>query len=73
MASEDFSEFGRAGIPSVIFWVGATEPAKLADAKSRGISLPSLHSSLFAPYMPNTLKTAIRAETTAAVALLGQP
>jgi len=73
MASEDFSEFGRAGIPSVIFWVGATESSKLADAKSKGISLPSLHSSLFAPYIPNTLKTAIRAETTAAVALLGQP
>lgn len=73
MASEDFSEFGRAGIPSVIFWVGATAPARLAEAKAKGMSLPSLHSSLFAPYLPSSLKTAIRAESTAALALLGQP
>jgi amidohydrolase len=73
MASEDFSEFGRAGIPSVIFWVGATEPARLAEAKTKGMSLPSLHSSLFAPYLPATLKTAIRAESTAALAVLDQP
>lgn len=73
MGAEDFSEFGRAGIPSVIFWVGAAEPAKLAEAKAKGTTLPSLHSSLFAPYIPDAIKTAIRAESTAAFELLGQP
>lgn len=73
MASEDFSEYGRAGVPSVIFWVGAADPAKLTEAKAKGTSLPSLHSSQFAPFMPNTLKTAIRAETSAALELLDQP
>lgn len=73
MGAEDFSEFGRAGIPSVIFWVGAAEPVKLAEAKAKGVSLPSPHSSLFAPYNPGTLKTAIRAETSAALELLSQP
>jgi amidohydrolase len=73
MGSEDFSEFGRAGIPSVLFWVGAADPAKLAEAKAQGKPLPSLHSSLFAPYVPDAIKAAIRAEATAAFELLGQP
>jgi hippurate hydrolase len=73
MGSEDFSEFGRAGIPSVLFWVGAADPAKLAEAKAQGKTLPSLHSSLFAPYVPDAIKSAIRAEATAAFELLGWP
>lgn len=73
MAAEDFSEIGRAGIPSVMIWVGAADPAKLAESQKTGLPLPALHSSLFAPMMPDALKTAIRAETTAALDLLGQP
>jgi hippurate hydrolase len=73
MAAEDFSEFGRAGIPSVILWVGATDPQKLTQSKQTGVPLPGLHSSLFAPSLPDALKTAIRAESTAAFELLGQP
>ncbi len=73
MGAEDFSEFGRAGIPSVLFWVGAAEPEKLAESRKTGVPLPSLHSSLFAPALPTALKTSIRAETSAALELLGQP
>jgi hippurate hydrolase len=73
MAAEDFSEFGRAGIPSVVIWVGATDPQKLAQSKQSGFPLPGLHSSLFAPSLPDALKTAIRTESTAAFELLGQP
>lgn len=73
MGAEDFSEFGRAGIPSVIFWVGASEPAKWEDAKKSGVPLPGQHSSLFAPSLPDSLRTAIRTETAAALELLGQP
>ena len=73
MGAEDFSEFGRAGIPSVIFWVGASDPAKLAQSKQSGVPLPSTHSSLFAPMLPESLRTAIRAESAAAFALLNQP
>ena len=73
MGAEDFSEFGRAGVPSVIFWVGAVDPAKLAQSKQSGVPLPGTHSSLFAPLLPDSLRTAIRAEATAAFALLNQP
>ena len=73
MGSEDFSEFGRAGVPAVMLWVGAAEPAKIEAAKASGTSLPSLHSATFAPDRERTLRTAIQAETTAALELLGKP
>jgi amidohydrolase len=73
MGAEDFSEFGRTGVPSVIMWIGAADPQKLAQSKQTGIPLPGTHSSLFAPSMPDSLKTAIRAESTAAFELLDQP
>ena len=70
MVSEDFSEFGLAGVPSVMFYVGATEPAKFEAAQKSGTILPGLHSSLWAPDYQPTLKTAIKAEATALVNLL---
>ena len=73
MGAEDFSEIGRAGIPSVMIWVGASDPAKLAESRKTGVPMPALHSSLFAPVLPDALKTAIRAEASAAFELLGQP
>jgi amidohydrolase len=73
MGAEDFSEFGRAGIPSAIFWVGASDPAKLAQSKQTGVPLPGTHSSSFVPSIPDSLKMAIRAESTAAFELLDQP
>ena len=36
MGGEDFSEYGRAGVPAVIFWVGAVEPARAEKAKASG-------------------------------------
>src|SRR5437868_8419037 len=59
MASEDFSEFQRAGVPVLMLRVGAVEPAKFEAAQKSGTPLPSLHSSLFAPDREPTIKTAI--------------
>lgn len=73
MGAEDFSEIGRAGIPAVMIWVGAADPAKLAESQKTSVPLPPLHSSLFAPVIPDSLKTAIRTEAAAALELLGQP
>jgi hippurate hydrolase len=64
MAGEDFSEYGRAGVPAVIFWVGG------ADGGGPD-SRPSLHSPLFAPPIEPTLRTAVLAETAVLVELLG--
>ena len=73
MGAEDFSEFGRAGIPAVIFWVGAADPAKLAAAEKSGVPLPPIHSPLFAPEREPTLRTGVTVMTAAALELLGKP
>ena len=62
MASEDFSRFGQAGIPTLTLRVGAVEPAAFEAAEKSGAALPSLHSPLFAPDRERALKTAILAE-----------
>jgi len=72
MVSEDFAEYGRAGVPSVQFWVGAVNPRKLEQAKAAGTPLPSLHSSEWAPDREPAIKTAVTAEVSAALELLGK-
>ena len=62
MASEDFSEFQRAGVPTLMLRIGAVGPSKLAAAQQSGTALPSLHSALFAPDREPTIKAAIEAE-----------
>lgn len=73
MASEDFTEFGRAGIPSLIFWLGAAEPAALAAATAAGKSLPGVHNPRFAPDREPTIRTGAAALTLSALELLGKP
>ena len=63
MTSEDFSQYGLAGVPSVLLHIGAVDPAKLAAAKQSGVKLPGLHSPQWAPDREPTLKAAIAAET----------
>jgi hippurate hydrolase len=62
MASEDFSEFPRAGIPSLMLRVGAWESSKYDATTKSGATLPSLHSPFFAPDRERTIKAAVTAE-----------
>jgi hippurate hydrolase len=71
MGGEDFSEYGRAGVPAFLWWVGAVEPSRIETAKKEGTTLPSLHSPLFAPH-PSALKTGAASLTAAALELLGK-
>ena len=70
MTSEDFAEYGAAGVPSALLHIGAVSPAKLAAARESGIPVPAPHSSEWAPDLEVTLKAAIRAEVTEALELL---
>ena len=72
MASEDFSEFGYAGIPSVMIWIGAARDAVAAKAGQRG-EAPGLHTSRFTPEVTPTLRTGMAAFTAAALELLAKP
>jgi len=73
MVSEDFSEYGLAGVPAVQFLLGAAVPSELAEAKKEGRSLPSLHSPFFKPDRDATIETGIRAETAVVRDLLAKP
>ena len=68
MVSEDFGRFGLDDhqIPTVLFWLGAVDPAKIAS----GAPLPSLHSSVFAPMAEPALRTGVTAMSDVALALL---
>jgi amidohydrolase len=70
MTSEDFSEYGLAGVPSSLLHIGAVHPSKLAAARQSGVPVPAPHSPEWAPEREPTLKGAIRAETTALLELL---
>ena len=65
MASEDFSEFQRAGVPTLMLRIGAVPQAKYDAALKSGEPLPSLHSALFAPDRGPTIKAAVAAEVIA--------
>ncbi len=73
MGGEDFSEYGRAGVPAVMMWLGITEPRRFAEAKAAGETLPSGHSPLYAPDRERSLRTGVTLLTTAALELLGRP
>ncbi|HEV2063571.1 MAG TPA: amidohydrolase [Thermoanaerobaculia bacterium] len=73
MGGEDFSEYGRAGVPAVQFEVGAVPLAKYEAAKAGGAPLPSLHSSQFGPDREPTIRAASSALTIAALELLARP
>ncbi|KKL52122.1 hypothetical protein LCGC14_2288640 [marine sediment metagenome] len=74
MAGEDFGLYGRTGkkIPITLFWLGGVEQTQYAAAQKSGDTLPSLHSSKFAPDYKVALPTGIKAMSNAAVALFNQ-
>jgi hippurate hydrolase len=72
MASDDFAEYARAGVPSVMLNLGAVNPAQFEIAKQSGEILPGLHSSGFVPDPELSLKTGILVETTAVLELLAK-
>ncbi len=70
MGGEDFSQYGRAGVPILMFRVGTIEPKRFARMKELGQELPSLHSPLFYPDAEETLLTAMQSMTAATLELM---
>jgi amidohydrolase len=72
MMSEDFGYLSLdKKIPSVDFTLGAVDPEKVKQSKATGTPLPSLHSALFAPLPEPTLRTGVKAMTSAVLELMG--
>jgi hippurate hydrolase len=60
-ASEDYSEFVRAGVPSFYFGIGGLDPAMLRKAAAEKTPVPGNHSPLFAPVPEPSIRTGAEA------------
>jgi amidohydrolase len=71
MVSEDFGYFSlEQKIPAAMFWLGAVDQAKMKANKETGAPLPSLHSALFAPSPELTIRTGVKAMSSALLDLM---
>ena len=69
--SEDFAEYGDAGVPSMFFLVGVLDPAQVeASRQPGGKPLPGNHSPLFAPVPEPSIKTSVKAMSLAVLSAL---
>jgi hippurate hydrolase len=71
-ASEDYSEFVAAGVPSMFFNIGVYEPERVAAARNSGQPLPGNHSPQFAPVPKPTITTGVTAMTLAVLSAFDQ-
>jgi amidohydrolase len=72
LGGEDFSRYGRAGVPIFLYFLGTIPPEKVAEAAKEGKPLPSLHSDLFHPTPEPSIKTGVLTMSLAVLNLLGK-
>jgi hippurate hydrolase len=73
MGGEDFSRYGREGIPIFMYSLGTFPPERIAEAKKEGgRPIPSLHSDLYYPVPEPSIKTGVLTMTTAVLNLVGK-
>jgi hippurate hydrolase len=70
MGGEDFSQYGLAGVPILMFRLGTIEPRRLARMKALGQEPPSLHSPLYYPDAEESLATGVPMTIAATLELL---
>ena len=70
MGGEDFSRFGKAGVPILMYWLGAVSQERLDEYEAAGEQPPSLHSHLFYPNVNAALVTGISTMSSAVLELL---
>lgn len=70
MGGEDFSRYGRAGVPILMYRLGAVEQKRLDRYAELGQESPSLHSPIFYPDIEKTLSTGLVSMSSAALELL---
>ena len=70
MGGEDFSLYGRAGVPICMFRLGTIDAERSARFKQLGQTLPSLHSAKYYPEAEPAIATGVRAMAAAVLNLL---
>ncbi|MHC4944898.1 MAG: amidohydrolase [Planctomycetota bacterium] len=75
MVGEDFARYSLEdhAIPICMLWLGSLDPKIAAQHRKEGTDPPALHSCFFTPLPEPTLRTGIKAVTSAALALLDKP
>jgi hippurate hydrolase len=73
MGGEDFSQFGLAGVPIVMYRLGVVDQARLERFELLGENPPSLHSPSFYPDPEDSLRTGIITMVQATLDLLPTP
>jgi len=69
---EDFGRYGRTEdkIPILLYWLGSVDPEMVEKTKLAGGTLPSLHSSKYAPLPTPTIRTGVTTMTAGVLHLL---
>lgn len=70
MGAEDFSLFGKAGVPILMYRLGSVGQRRLDQLEMAKRSPPSLHSSQYYPDFEPTLRTGIATMSQAVMALM---
>ena len=70
-ASEDYSEFIIAGVPSLYWGLGGIDPKVIAKYKARDQEPPSNHSPQFSPEPEPSIRTGVEAMTLAVLTVMG--
>jgi len=70
MGGEDFSRYGKAGVPILMFRLGAVDGKRLERYRQIGQPSPSLHSPTFYPDAEQALATGFSVLSAAALELL---
>ncbi|MFL5329623.1 MAG: amidohydrolase [Gemmataceae bacterium] len=72
MGGEDFSRYGRAGVPIFMYWLGTIPPEKLAAAEKSGQPLPTMHSEYYFPDPQPSIRTGVLTMSHAVLNLVGK-
>ncbi|MEZ6059646.1 MAG: amidohydrolase [Planctomycetaceae bacterium] len=59
MGAEDFSLYGKAGVPVVMYRLGSVSQRRLDQYEMAGRTPPSLHSPVYYPDFEDTLRTGV--------------
>ena len=70
MGGEDFSQYGKAGVPIVMYRLGSVLPQRLKRFEELGTGPPSLHSSTYYPDLDPSLRVGFRTMTAGVLRLM---
>ena len=73
MGGEDFSRYGREGVPIFLYFLGTIDPKQVEAAQREGADpLPSLHSDLYFLVPEPSIRTGVLMMSLAVLNLVGK-